>query len=146
MSHFFTQIKLVHHLPKNSIEVFCEMKTLINVCGTARSGSTMLSLMLGNDSNAFALGEIAAWYRPFRIHHFKISCSCGQDPCPVWQQIQHIDEENFHEKAFEIFGVDFLIEKKTLQYPTLIQMPACCSLYTNIFVASSKRLRFLATT
>ncbi|UBM62459.1 sulfotransferase [Candidatus Sulfidibacterium hydrothermale] len=86
------------------------MKTLINICGTGRSGSTMLDLMLGNDKDAFSLGEIHAWYRPYRNHHFKIKCSCGMDPCPVLTKIIYSNESNFHKEAFEKLQVDWLID------------------------------------
>jgi hypothetical protein len=84
-------------------------KTLINICGTARSGSTMVDLMLGNDSCAFSLGEVYAWFRPFRSHHFKIICSCGKDDCP-WKKIQALKECEFHEKCFNILNIDVLVD------------------------------------
>jgi hypothetical protein len=45
-------------------------KALILVCGAARSGTTMLDLMLGNSPDVFSYGEIYALFRPFRTHHF----------------------------------------------------------------------------
>jgi len=86
------------------------MSTLINILGTDRSGSTMLDLMLGNDEKAFSLGEVQAWFRPYREHHFKILCSCGKDPCPYWEKIQNIPEKAFHKKAFKILNIDYLID------------------------------------
>jgi hypothetical protein len=59
------------------------MKKLINIYGTARSGSTMLDLILGNDPKGFSLGEVANWFYPWRTHHFDIKCGCGIYPCPV---------------------------------------------------------------
>ncbi len=84
--------------------------TLINIFGAGRSGTTMLDLMLGNDDKSFSLGEVHAWFRPYREHHFKIICSCGQNPCPYWEKIQNISEQEFHKKTFELLNVDFLID------------------------------------
>jgi hypothetical protein len=83
--------------------------TLINICGTSRSGSTMVDLMLGNDPGAFSLGEVHAWFRPFRTHHFKIICSCRQENCP-WENLKNLKENEFHKKAFNILEVDILVD------------------------------------
>lgn len=85
-------------------------RTLINVCCPGRSGSTMVDLVLGNANNAFSLGEVYAWFRPWRKHHFTIRCSCGQTPCFYWEKIKNHDESKFHARAFEDLGVDFLID------------------------------------
>lgn len=86
------------------------MATLINVCGTGRSGSTMLDLMLGNAPNAFSCGEVSAWFRAWRTHHFEIDCPCGQDPCPVWEQLKAVPEAHFHHAVAERLGVDFVVD------------------------------------
>lgn len=86
------------------------MKTLINVLGAGYSGTTMLDLMLGNDPRSFSLGEVHAWFRPFRTHHFKIKCSCGSEPCPYWEKIKYFPESEFHDRAFKELDVDFLID------------------------------------
>ncbi|MBA4318319.1 MAG: hypothetical protein C0412_07955 [Flavobacterium sp.] len=85
------------------------MKTLINVCGTARSGSTLLDLILGNDRKGFSLGELYAWFRPFRTHHFQIKCSCDGSNCP-WDKLKKLKEESFYENAFRTLNVDFLVD------------------------------------
>jgi len=82
---------------------------LINICGTARSGSTMVDLMLGNDPRAFSLGEVHAWFRPFRTHHFDIICSCGQNNCP-WEKLKTLKEDEFYQRSFEILDVDILVD------------------------------------
>lgn len=103
---------LFHWFLKNLFQliVFKIMKTIINIFGTGRSGTTMLDLMLGNDDMSFSLGEVHAWFRPYREHHFKIICSCGEDPCPYWTNIQHLDEKDFHKKSFDLLNVDYLID------------------------------------
>lgn len=84
-------------------------KKLINICGTARSGSTMVDLMVGNDNRAFSLGEVSAWFRPYRTHHFKINCTCGHQNCP-WNQLKTVKERDFHKRCFEILDVDVLVD------------------------------------
>jgi hypothetical protein len=84
-------------------------RKLINICGTARSGSTMVDLMLGNDLRAFSLGEVHAWFRPFRTHHFKIVCSCGENNCP-WDKLKDLSELEFYQKCFSILDVDILVD------------------------------------
>jgi hypothetical protein len=86
------------------------MSTLINVCGASRSGTTMLDLMLGHSENAFSCGEVVAWYRPWRQHHFKLTCQCGQNPCSVWKQIAYVQAHEFHESVLSTLNLDFVID------------------------------------
>ncbi len=86
------------------------MATLINICGTSRSGSTMLDLMLGNAPNAFSCGEVSAWFRPYRKHHFRLDCPCGQDPCPVWSELKDLPMSEFHAQAAARLGVDYIVD------------------------------------
>lgn len=85
-------------------------KKLIMVSGVGRTGTTIVDLLLGNHPDAFSLGEVFAYFRPMRTHHFHIECVCGKDPCPVWSRIRHFDEKHFHEKVFEELDVQFLID------------------------------------
>lgn len=85
-------------------------KTIVNVLGAGRSGTTMLDLMLGNDEKSFSLGEVHAWFRPFRKHHFAIDCNCGEADCSVWQKIKDAHESKFHATAFEALNVDYLVD------------------------------------
>jgi hypothetical protein len=86
------------------------MRTLINVYGTARSGSTLLDLTLGNAPDAFSCGEVSAWFRPYRNHHFKLECACGQKPCPTWARIGFVAENRFHITAFSELQVSLLVD------------------------------------
>jgi hypothetical protein len=70
----------------------------------------MLDLMLGNAPNAFSCGEVSAWFRPWRPHHFKIDCPCGQDPCPVWAKIGDVPESQFYATVIRELQVDFVID------------------------------------
>ena len=87
-----------------------EKYTLVNVCGVGRSGTTMVDLILGNGADAFSCGEVYAWFRPYRTHHFRIRCSCGKDPCPIWEKIKDGPEENFHLDAFSKLNLKYLID------------------------------------
>lgn len=85
-------------------------KTLIFTLGAGRSGSTMLNLMLGNDDDSFSLGEVHAWFRPFRCHHFQMDCNCGNPNCPYWKQLLTVKENRFHASAFTKLHKNFLID------------------------------------
>lgn len=69
----------------------------------------MVDLMIGNDERAFSLGEIHAWFRPFRSHHFNIICSCGREDCP-WRLLKTLKEREFYKRCFEILDVDVLVD------------------------------------
>ncbi|RJP50445.1 MAG: hypothetical protein C4583_10565 [Anaerolineaceae bacterium] len=84
--------------------------TLIHVYGTDRSGSTMLDLILGNAPDAFSCGEVSAWFRPYRKHHFRVECVCGEKPCPVWEKLKDLPEAVFHARLAKELGVRFVID------------------------------------
>ena len=71
-------------------------RKLIMVCGAARSGTTMLDLMLGNADDALSTGEIYALFRPFRVHHWNPVCSCGEVNCAAWRGLLDVPERDFH--------------------------------------------------
>ncbi len=84
-------------------------KTLINICGSQRSGSTMLDLILGNDPRAFSCGEVYALYHPWRKHHFQPTCGCGSK-CEYLQEFKKVRPEEFHRTLFEKFGFSWVID------------------------------------
>lgn len=86
------------------------MATLINICGGDRSGTTMLDLMVGNSSDAFSCGEVYAWFRPFKTHHFKLQCSCPDKPCPYWEGLAGLPEDAFHRGVLGQPGVAFVVD------------------------------------
>lgn len=86
------------------------MESIITVSGTSRSGSTMLDLILGNAPDAFSCGEVYAWFRPYRTHHFEIDCSCGQQPCPIWETIKGVSESEFHASVGRELGARYVID------------------------------------
>jgi len=86
------------------------MKKVINIYGTARSGSTMLDLILGNDPKGFSVGEVVNWFYPWRTHHFDIKCGCGVYPCPVWEKIKNFKANEFHEKVLDNLNLNFIVD------------------------------------
>jgi hypothetical protein len=84
--------------------------TLINILGAGRSGTTMLDLMLGNDNESFSMGEVRAWFRPFREHHFAIDCNCGNPSCEYWLALKGVDESKFYTHAFTKWNVKYIID------------------------------------
>ena len=85
-------------------------KTLINICGSERSGSTMLDLIIGNEPRAFSCGEIYALYRPWRKHHFQPGCGCGRQDCEYLEEFRRVSEDQFHSLLFEKFGYDWIVD------------------------------------
>ncbi len=84
--------------------------SLIHVFGTDRSGSSMLDMILGNAPDAFSCGEVSAWFRPYRKHHFHLECICGQDPCPAWEIIKGVPESVFHATLIKKHHVKYVID------------------------------------
>jgi hypothetical protein len=66
------------------------------VLGASHSGTTMLDLMLGNHPETFSTGEVCAYYRPYRKHHFYPVCGCGRAPCSIWKNLLNTPEHHFH--------------------------------------------------
>jgi hypothetical protein len=85
-------------------------KGIVFVCGAARTGSTMLDLMLGNSPDAFSCGEIYALFRPWRRHHFNPVCACGQLDCSAWRSIDVSDESGFHGSVLRQPDINFVID------------------------------------
>jgi len=59
---------------------------IISISGSGRSGSTLLSLLLSQDSHVFNLGQLRHLWRSFEQAEM---CSCGQalPDCPVYADI-----------------------------------------------------------
>jgi len=84
--------------------------TLVNVVGSGGSGTTMLALMLGNFERGFTPGETRVWYRPYLTSHFRFGCWCGQNPCPVWEQIGTFPEDEIYRRAREMLGAELIAD------------------------------------
>jgi hypothetical protein len=84
--------------------------TLVNVVGMGGSGTTMLALILGNSERGFVPGETRVWYRPHRPTHFRLSCWCGETPCPVWAQIGGFPENEFYRRARDVLQPEVIAD------------------------------------
>ncbi|MGB0651647.1 MAG: hypothetical protein ACPGQL_00465 [Thermoplasmatota archaeon] len=86
------------------------MGTLVLVCSSNFSGSTMLDLMLGSHPRAFSVGEVQAWYRPEQEHHLRIVCPCGQRPCPAWEQLRDLPARHLHRDVLAKMDKDVVVD------------------------------------
>jgi hypothetical protein len=78
-------------------------KTIVNVLGLQRSGTTMLHLMLGSGPNVIACGEIGGWFRIARHRP-------GSEPPEKFLPLRNVLPEQFHRVALRHFGVDFIVD------------------------------------
>ena len=85
-------------------------EALILVLGAARSGTTMLDLMLGNSSDVFSCGEVWCHYRPHREHHFELQCLCGDPSCEIWANLSRFSESEFHRAALNQPGINYVVD------------------------------------
>lgn len=76
-------------------------KKIIFIGGTARSGSTLLDLILANDPNAMSLGEINALFTPTRKHHFEELKKLKEDS--VWSKIIAGGKQNLYPNLIKYF-------------------------------------------
>jgi hypothetical protein len=86
------------------------VKTVIFVGGTARCGSTLIDLILGNDPRGFSLGEVYAVFHPWRTHHFDVKCACGVYPCRIWEEVRTLHERDLYARLFERLDLDFIVD------------------------------------
>ena len=92
-----------------------EVKKLAYICSSGHSGSTLLSIILGNCAGLASLGEISQTVK--RMHSQVKPCTCGMAPCPVWgpilKQVDGLpaqDEERRHLTAVQAL-VDSMPDK-----------------------------------
>lgn len=85
---------------------------LVLVAGVARSGSTALDRMLANRPDAASVGEVYAWYRPYRSHHRAPRCGCGVEleRCPMWSQVGRPRARHLHRRVVDALGVDVVVD------------------------------------
>ncbi|MEC9375433.1 MAG: hypothetical protein VYA80_03560 [Pseudomonadota bacterium] len=86
------------------------LKSIIMVLGAARSGTTMLDLMLGNATDVFSCGEVWCLFRPHRKHHFEPKCLCGNSRCNVWDSLSVGDESKFHAEVLKQPDTNFVVD------------------------------------
>lgn len=87
---------------------------VLYIAGWGRSGSTLISSVLGSVPGFFAAGELAFLWAA--LHHREWRCSCRSllTACPVWQQVleQGLGEVNPDTIRAMHLGVDALLNKK----------------------------------
>ncbi len=85
------------------------MKKIIFIAGTARSGSTLLDLILSNDERAMSLGEIASLFHPTRKHHFEEIEKLKKDE--KWNVIISGGRKNLYPNLVKLFPeIDIFVD------------------------------------
>jgi len=97
-------------MPVEGMHRKVEIKSLVLIAGTARSGSTVLDMMLGTARDSVSTGELYAYYRPWRKHHGAIRCSCGQDECERWRFLDDVPERIAHSELIARTDVSTVID------------------------------------
>lgn len=77
--------------------------TIIQISGTAFSGSTLLDLMLSNDDNAFSCGEMYNLFKPSKKQYYEAECSCTNENCDFWHDVKKKGSETVWESLREYF-------------------------------------------
>jgi hypothetical protein len=79
------------------------MKTIVNVAGLRRSGTTLLHLMLASGPDSIACGEIGDWFRLARYRP-------GARVPTTFTSLKDLPPHQFHCEALDHFEVDFIID------------------------------------
>lgn len=88
-------------------------KKVFLITGTGRSGSTLFSLMLGNDERGFSVGEMHALFRPWRPHHLLKGrkCFCDDNCCEFWSTVKKGGEKRAYNNIFnKLPDIDFIVD------------------------------------
>ncbi len=86
-------------------------RKVIFVGGTSYSGSTMLDMIIGNDTEGFSCGEIGALFHPYRSHHVTPRCGCGNPACDIWRRIRRAGPYGAYAAIFDMFPqVRFIVD------------------------------------
>jgi hypothetical protein len=90
------------------------------VAGTGRSGTTILSTILGQLPGAMAVGELRyVWERGFLEDH---RCGCGQpfSQCPVWKAVVHQAYEGATAPDAVAVSRDLLSRLRMMRLPAMV--------------------------
>ena len=86
-------------------------KKVIFIGGSSYSGSTMLDMMMANSKEGFSVGEVHALFRPFRPHHFKPECGCGNADCDFWLRAREAGERRLYAMIFKFLpDISFIVD------------------------------------
>ena len=84
-------------------------KKFILVGGSNRSGTTLLNLILANDSKAMALGEVINLFEPKYKHHRELIDKLDSDP--IWSKILSGGSKNLYPNLIKYFPeIDYFID------------------------------------
>jgi len=101
-------------------------KKVLFIGGSSYSGSTMLDMMLSNMEQGFSVGEVHALFRPYRPHHFKPRCGCGNEHCDIWRLIKKNGEELLYKTVFDEFTeVKYIVDSSKNPYWIKSQINNC---------------------
>jgi len=73
-------------------------KMVIFIVGTSYSGSTLLDMMLSNDSKGYSLGEVNFIFNPTRSHHYSEIKKNQKEK--MWDKIIDSGEKNLYYNLF----------------------------------------------
>lgn len=86
-------------------------KKAICVYSTSRSGSTYIGALLANSPNAMHLGEVYAWFGPFRGHHRSYGCSCGVEGCSFLEPIKSMPRaKGLYQCVLSSYNKEYLVD------------------------------------
>jgi len=87
------------------------MKQVIFIGGTSYSGSTFLDMVLANDPAGLSCGEINALFYPYRRHHVRYECGCGDPGCRIWEQVKSKGISEIYQTIFDLFpAVNYIVD------------------------------------
>lgn len=72
---------------KNDHQRLKEQPKLLYIMGGARSGSTILEVLLANNPNVFGAGELTYLIEDGYLANKNCSCGCSCDKCKVWSKV-----------------------------------------------------------
>jgi hypothetical protein len=85
-------------------------KKVIFIGGTSFSGSTLLDMILANDTRGFSCGELYALFHPFRRHHINPICGCGDTDCKIWELVLKNGEKSIVDTILSLFPtIEYLV-------------------------------------
>lgn len=76
--------------------------TVIYILGSARSGSTILNILLGNNNSIFSAGELNRYVSSGWIGNEYCSCGVRVSDCEFWPQVQRSVETSLKVNPYEI--------------------------------------------
>lgn len=76
-------------------------KKVIFIGGSSYSGSTLLDMMISSGNGGFSLGEVNAYFYPYRSHHINPICGCGDPTCTIWPKLKSKGSSKLYREIFK---------------------------------------------